>query len=135
MSRQFVVQLPNRPGELAHLAKALCARGVNIIQVHQSTTGDGVSAEIFTDCCDDDTTEVLNGMGFPFVARAGVTVEVEDTSCAFGEVSERLVRAGIIIQGYCVLGRADGMATWAIAVDNEEMAREVLGTTTPEEVA
>jgi hypothetical protein len=127
MSQQFVVQLPNRPGELAHLAKALCARGVNIVQVHQSTAGDLTCAEIYTDCCDDDTREVLHSMGYPFVAGSSLTVQIEDTPCAFGEVSERLAHAGVNIKGCCVLNRANGMATWALSVDREEMARQILG--------
>lgn len=127
MSQQFVVQLPNRPGELAHLAKALCARGVNIVQVHQTTVGDLTCAEIFTDCCDDDTRDVLRGMGYPFVAGTSLTVEIDDTPCALGEVSDRLSHAGVNIKGCCVLGRANGVATWAISVDKEDLAREVLG--------
>jgi hypothetical protein len=127
MSQQFVVQLPNRPGELAHLAKALCARGVNIVQVHQTTAGDQTCAEIFTDCCDDDTREVLHSMGYPFVAGTTVTVEIEDTPCAFGEMSDRLSHAGVHLKGCCVLGRANGVATWALSVDKDDRAREVLG--------
>jgi hypothetical protein len=126
MSQQFVVQLPNRPGELAHLARALCARGVNIVQVHQTTAGDLTSAEIFTDCCDDDTREVLHSMGYPFVAGTSLTVEIEDTPCAFGEMSDRLSHAGVHLKGCCVLGRAKGVATWALSVDNEDRARAVL---------
>ncbi len=135
MSQQFVVQLPNRPGELAHLAKALCARGVNIVQVHQSTAGDLTCAEIFTDCCDDDTREVLHSMGYPFVAGTSVIVEIEDTPCAFGEVSDRLTHAGVHLKGCCVLGRANGVATWALSVDREERAREVLGLPARADVA
>ena len=127
MSQQFEVQLPNRPGELAHLARALCARGVNIVQVHQTTAGDLTCAEIYTDCCDDDTKDVLRGMGYPFVVGTAVTVEIEDTPCAFGEVSDRLTRAGVNVKSCCVLGRADGRATWALAVDKEDLARQVLG--------
>ncbi len=127
MSQQFEVQLPNRPGELAHLARALCARGVNIVQVHQTTAGDLTCAEIYTDCCDDDTKDVLRGMGYPFVVGTAVTVEIEDTPCAFGEVSDRLTRAGVNVKSCCVLGRADGQATWALAVDKEDLARQVLG--------
>ena len=89
MGQQFVVQLPNRPGELAHLAKALCARGVNIVQVHQTTVGNLTTAEIFTDCCDDDTTDVLRGMGYPFVAGTSLIVEIEDTPCALGELTSQ----------------------------------------------
>jgi hypothetical protein len=127
MSQQFIVQLPNRPGELAHLAKALCARGVNIVQVHQTTAGDLTTAEIYTDCCDDDTKDVLRGMGFPFVVGTSILVEIEDTPCALGEVSDRLSHSGINIAGCCVIGRANGRATWALSVDKEDQARRVLG--------
>jgi hypothetical protein len=127
MSQQFVVQLPNKPGELAHLAKALCARGVNIVQVHQTTAGNLTTAEIYTDCCDDDTTDVLRGMGYPFVAGSTVLVQVEDTPCAFGEVSDRLSDAGIELKGCCVVARADGQATWALSVADEDLARRALG--------
>ena len=127
MSQQFVVQLPNRPGELAHLAKALCARGVNIVQVHQTTVGSLTTAEIFTNCCDDDTKDVLRGMGYPFVAGTSLIVEIEDTPCALGDVTSKLAHAKVNIKGCCVIGRANGMATWALSVNNEDKAREVLG--------
>ena len=131
MSQQFVVQLPNRPGELAHLARALCARGVNIVQVHQTTAGNLTTAEIFTDCCDEDTTDVLRGMGYPFVAGTSLVVQIEDTPCAFGEVSDRLTLGGVHLKGCCIVGRADGQATWALSVDDEELARRILATTAP----
>jgi len=127
MSHQFVVQLPNRPGELSHLARALCARGVNIVQIQQSTAGDFTSARIFTDCCDDDTKDVLRGMGYPFVAHTNLTVEIEDTPCAFSEINDRLLGADVGLRGCCVIGRANGVATWAFAVDDEARARAVLG--------
>lgn len=133
MGQQFEVQLPNRPGELAHLAKALCVRGVNIVQIQQSTAGDLTCAHIFTDCCDDDTTEVLRSMGYVFVAGSSLMVEIEDTPCAFGEVSDRLGRARVNIKSCCVVCRANGVATWALAVDKEEVAREVLGLPAVEE--
>jgi hypothetical protein len=127
MSQQFVVQLPNRPGELAHLAKALCARGVNLVQVHQTTVGDLTTAEIYTSCCDEDTTEVLRSMGYAFVAGTSLLIEIEDTPCAFGELSDRLTHGGVGIDGCCVVGRANGVATWALKVDQEALARRILG--------
>ena len=127
MSNQFVVQLPNRPGELSHLAKALCARGVNILQIQQSTAGEFTTAQIFTDCCDDDTRDVLRGMGYPFVAGTNLTVEIEDSPCAFSEVNDRLTGAGVGMHGFCIVGRAAGRATWAFAVDDEARARAILG--------
>ena len=127
MGQQFVVQLPNRPGELAHLARALCARGVNIVQVHQTTVGNLTTAEIYTNCCDDDTTDVLRSMGYPFVAGTSLIVEIEDNPCALGDVTTKLARAKVNVKGCCVVDRANGMATWALSVDKEDVAREVLG--------
>jgi hypothetical protein len=135
MSHQFLVQLPNKPGELSHLAKALCARGVNIVQIHQTTAGDLTTAEIYTDCCDEDTMDVLRGMGFPFVTGDSLKVEIEDTPCAFGEVSDQLHKSGVVIKSCCVLDRANGRATWALSVDKAEVARLALGLDPFEEEA
>jgi hypothetical protein len=44
MSRQFVIELDNRPGELAHIAKALAARGVDIRHISTSTSRDRPSS-------------------------------------------------------------------------------------------
>jgi hypothetical protein len=70
-------------------------------------------------------------MGYPFVSGNSVTVEIEDTPCAFGDVSDQLHRAGVNVKSCCVLGRTNGMATWALAVDNEETARHALGLDAP----
>ena len=127
MGQPFVVQMPNRPGELSHLARALCARGVNIVQIQQSTAGNLACALIYTDCCDDDTADVLHSMGYPFVAGTSLRIEIEDTPCAFGEISDRLSHAGVRIKSCCVVGRRNGRAEWSLSVDDEVRAREVLG--------
>jgi hypothetical protein len=66
-------------------------------------------------------------MGYPFVAGSSLIVQIEDTPCALGEVSDRLSHAGVNIEGCCVLNRANGLATWALSVDREEVARQILG--------
>jgi hypothetical protein len=126
MSQPFVVQLPNRPGELAHLAKALCARGVNLIQIQGSTAGDLACALIYTD--DDKATgEVLRGMGYSFVAGSTLIVEIEDTPCALGDLTDRLTAGGVTLKGCCIIGRRDGCAEWSLSLDDETKAREILG--------
>jgi hypothetical protein len=74
-------------------------------------------------------------MGYPFVTGSSVKVEIEDTPCAFGEVSDLLTGAGIALKGCCVIDRANGRATWALSVDKEDMAREVLGLPAPADLA
>jgi hypothetical protein len=66
-------------------------------------------------------------MGYSFVPGSSLTVEIEDTPCAFSEVNDRLHHAGIRLKGCCVVSRGHGVATWALAVDKEDLAREVLG--------
>ena len=66
MQRQFVVQLDNRPGELAHLARALGARGIDISP--HLLRGDGSLACAFMTTAEDDVTRsVLRGLGHEFI--------------------------------------------------------------------
>ena len=127
MGQPFLVEMPNRPGELAHLARALCSRGVGIDRIQSTRAGDMISARIETNCCEDDTRDVLRSMGYSFVVGSTVTITIEDSPCAFGDVSEQLAAAGVTVHDYSVLDRAGGMATWSLTVDNEGLARFVLG--------
>jgi hypothetical protein len=126
MGQPFVVQLPNTPGELAHLARGLCARGVNIVQIQGSTAGDLACALVYTD--DDVATHaVLRSMGYQFVAGATLMVEIEDTPCALGDLTEKLAAGGVNIKGACVIGRREGFAEWSLSVDDDARARAILG--------
>lgn len=126
MGQPFVVQLPNRPGELAHLAKGLCARGVNILQIQGSSAGDLACALIYTDN-DGATGEVLRSMGYSFVTGSTLIVEIEDTPCALGDLTAQLEHGGVALTGCCVIGRREGCAEWSLSVDNEPLARQILG--------
>jgi hypothetical protein len=126
MAQPFVVQLPNRPGELAHLAKGLCARGINLAQIQGSSAGDMACALIYTDD-DKATAEVLHSMGYSFVTGSTLIVEIEDSPCAFGDLTTQLEHGGVALTGCCIIGRRDGCAEWSISVDDEPRARQILG--------
>ena len=126
MGQPFVVQLPNRPGELAHLAKGLCARGVNILQIQGSSAGDLACALIYTDN-DEATGEVLRSMGHSFVTGSTLIVEIEDTPCALGDLTAQLEHGGVSLKGCCLIGKRDGCAEWSLSVDDEAKARAILG--------
>jgi hypothetical protein len=126
MGQPFVVQLPNRPGELAHLAKALCARDINIMQIQGSTAGDLACALLYTDC-DEDTAEVLRSMGYSFVAGTTLILEIEDSPCALGDVTEKLAEGGVNVTGFCKIGVREGFATWSLSTSDEDEARKILG--------
>ncbi len=125
MQRQFVVQLDNRPGELAHLARVLGARGINI--VHISCAGTGSIACAFMTTTDDDATRsVLRGLGHDFIEGTNVVVDVEDRPGGLADVAERLARAGVNILGTLIVGRREGVVEMAFAVDDEAKARAAL---------
>ena len=125
MARQFVVQLPNRPGELAHLARALGARGVNI--EHISCVAAGPTSCVFvTTGADDTTRRLLAGMGVPFIEGETIVVDVEDRPGGLADVTERLAAAGVNIVGTLIVGRRDGIVEMAFGVDDPARARAAL---------
>jgi len=126
MAQPFVIQLDNRPGELAHLARALATRGISIRHLAGSSAGKQMAAMLETD--DDQVTrEVLQSMGMPFVEGDTLVVEVEDRPGALADFSERLGRAGVNITGILVAGCHDGMCEFQFSVDDEQTARDELG--------
>lgn len=130
MGRQFVIQLPNRPGELAHLARALGARGINIH--HISCAGTGPLACAFMSSSDDEATrEVLRGLGHDFIEGAAIVVDVQDRPGGLADVAEKLADAGVNIVGTLCVGRRPGYLEMAFAVDDEAKARAALGVAGP----
>lgn len=126
MARQFVVQLENRPGELAHLARAFAARGINIH--HVACVGAGPLACMFVTTDDDaGARKVLYGLGHEFIEGQPIMVEVADRPGGLAEVSEKLAAAGVNITGVLPVGRLPGVVEMAFCVDDEEKAREALG--------
>ena len=126
MARQFVIQLDNRPGELAHLAKALAARGIDI--AHISCVGAGpLSCAFMTTSDDDATREVLRGLGHDFIEGETIYVDVADEPGGLAAVAERLGEAHVNILGTLIVGRRPGLVEMAFAVDSAERARAALG--------
>ena len=121
MQRQFVVQLDNRPGELAHLARSMAARGVNI--THISCAGTGSVACAFMTTADDAARDVLRGLGHDFIEGGTVVVDVLDQPGGLADVTERLAAAGVNVLGTMCIGRREGVLEMAFAVDDEELAR------------
>jgi predicted amino acid-binding ACT domain protein len=98
MARQFVVQLENRPGELAHLTRALAASRIDIRNIASVTAGSLASAFIATSD-DDATREVLRGLGHLFIEGECVGVNVDDRPGCLADVSERLAKVGVTSSG------------------------------------
>lgn len=134
MTRQFVIQLENRPGELAHLARALAARGIGI--QHIACVGAGpLTCAVMTASDADATRTVLQGLGHDFIEGRAIVVEVEDRPGGLADVVERLARAGVNILGTLTVGRRSGIVEVAFTVDDEGRARQALDLRQPVGVA
>jgi hypothetical protein len=125
MGRQFVVQLDNRPGELAHLARALGSRGINITHISCAGTGT-IACAFMTTEKEDETREVLRGLGHDYLEGSMIVVDVMDQPGGLADVTERLAKAGVNILGTLTVGRRAGVMETAFTVDDEEKARAAL---------
>jgi hypothetical protein len=126
MGVQFTVQIPNRPGELAHLARALAARGVNIEHIAGGGAGAIGYATLTTD--DDTVTQaVLRQTGYQFVQGESIQVLLEDRPGALAELTERLGAAGIDIHGLLKCGARGDHVELTVTVDDPAAARRALG--------
>jgi hypothetical protein len=124
--KHFVVEMVNRPGELAHLARALAARGINISHIAAGGAGRTAFANLETDKF-EETRRVLSGMGYDFLAGDTLVVEVEDEPGAFARLTGELAEAGVNIEGVMTASRCRGKVDIAITVDDVEKAEAVLG--------
>lgn len=128
MSTQFVIELDNRPGELAHIAKALAARGVDVR--HISSAGAGDCACAFVSTTDPEGMRiVLDGLGHAYIEGAPVLVELPDEPGAFAGAAAKLAEAGVKIYGSLIVGHRPGKVEIAFSVDDEAKACAALGVT------
>jgi hypothetical protein len=126
MAAQFVIQLENRPGALAGLARALAERGIDIREISGGGAGDHGYA-VLTTSDDAATRTVLRAGGFPFVEGETLIVEVEDRPGGLAFVAEKLAVAGVDIRGVLFVGRSAGKVETAFSVDDVARARRALG--------
>lgn len=125
MERQFVIQLENRPGELAAVARALAGRGINIRAITCAGVGSLASCTLVADD-DEATRQVLRGLGHPYIEGDNLTVEVADRPGGLAEVIDRWAAVGVNVLGTVMVGRHAGVVRMAFAVDDVEKARAAL---------
>jgi hypothetical protein len=125
MSKQFVVQLKNRPGALADLAERLAARGVDLKAIGGGSMGD--SGHVILTTADDPTTRaVLEEDGYQFIEGDSILAEVDDRPGGMARIARALADAGVNIYGHLFLGRWGDRAMFTFVVDKPDIARPIL---------
>jgi hypothetical protein len=121
----FLIELPNKTGELARVTEAIAAKGVNITGVSGSTCGTSGSVAILT--ADDATTRAaLKDAKFAFREVEATQVPIGNIPGALAKVTRRLADAGVNIEALLPTGMQGNEVTVAFVTSDPAKARSTL---------
>jgi hypothetical protein len=121
----FIVDLKNKPAELAKLTEAIAKQGIDITGFTGATCGDTGTAALATD--DEPTTRrVLTEGQWKFRTIELVEASLAPKPGSLAEVTRRLAQAGVNIEAAFPTGMTGGNVQIAFATDNPAKAREAL---------
>ena len=124
----FIVDLKNKPSELAKVAEAIAQKGVDITGFSGATCGDSGTLALTTDN-EVVTQRVLTDGGWKFR-----TIELVETSLAnkpgvLAETARRLANAGVNIEAAFPTSMSGSTAHIVFATDNPAKAKQALRET------
>jgi hypothetical protein len=122
----FIVDLKNKPGELASIAEAIAGQGVNITGFTGATCGESGSVALITND-EAATRRALTDGGWAHRPVELVTAGLADKPGSLGMVTRKLANAGVNIEAAIPTGMSGGNVHIAFATDNPTKAREALG--------
>ncbi|MDQ1324455.1 MAG: hypothetical protein QG587_1791 [Chloroflexota bacterium] len=125
MPRQFVVQVTNKPGQMALLAEQLADAGVDLRAIGGGGLGE-LGHFIMTTADDVRARQVLEDGGWTFLEGESLLAEVDDKPGGMARIARELSDAGVNVLGHLFLGRWSDRATFAFIVDDPDKARPIL---------
>jgi hypothetical protein len=120
---EFSVNMVNRPGQLATLARELGAAGVNIETLAAFSTGPEAYVKLVVDN-DDSARIVLKNAGVPFEERRIVSATLDDQPGALAQMAEALAATGVNIDAMYLIHAGEEGMRFALAVDDPDRATE-----------
>ncbi len=124
--KQLSVYAENRPGILASVAALLGNAGINIESITtEAFGGRGVIRIITRDT--ESAKGILRKGGFVVEETSVLVVSMQDKPGQLGRVASRLAGAGVNIENIYLLSKRNEQSIFAMKVDNEARAREVIG--------
>jgi hypothetical protein len=123
--KEFRLSLPNQPGELAKVAEALGQSGINLLAIAGIGAATPVLALVTEQ--EDQTRNVLQGLGISFQEEELLTVKVPDRPGELGKMARKLGDAQVNIDSIYLLSKAAGEAELAFTVSDLAQAKQLLG--------
>lgn len=122
---QLDVELPDRPGELAKLARILGDSEINIDAISAESSGGRSYVSMIVNQ-PVQARDTLMKHGYPCSSRTVLVVRIEDRPGALAQLSRKLGDAGVDILSMIHLGTVSGHAQLAIGVDSLDKARALV---------
>ncbi len=122
---EFSVNMANRPGQLATLARELGAAGVNIETLAAVSSGPEASVKLVVNN-DETARRVLKDAGLHFEERRIVSAVLHDQPGALAQMTEALAATGVNIEAMYLLHASPEGLHFAVAVDDPDKARDHL---------
>ena len=122
----FIVDLKNKPSELARVTEAIAQKGIDITAFSGSTCGDSATLALVTND-EAGTHRVLTDGQWKFRTVETIAASVVNRPGALAELARKLGKAGVNIEAAFPTGMTGGNVQIAFATDNPKKAREALG--------
>jgi len=124
--REISLSLPNRPGALAGVARALAKERINLAAVSvDSSSGKGRVRLIVSD--PDRATALLSRAGHQVEVREMLAIRLEDRAGRFLRVLDVLAREKVNIQSVAILVAREGnQSLVALSTNDLPRARKIL---------
>ena len=126
MNTTFIVDLKNKPGELAKVTEAIAQKRINITAFSGSTCRDSGALALVTDN-EADTRQVLTEGQWTYKTIELVEASVADKPGSLAEVTRRLANAGVNVEAAFPVGMTGGEVHIGFATDNPSKAKQALG--------
>jgi hypothetical protein len=121
----FLVELENKPGELARVTEAIAAKGIDINGVSGSTCGSTGSVALMTDN-DDATRMALKEAGVTFREMEAVQAPIATAPGSLAKACRRLADAGVNLEALMPTGMEGDQVTVAFITGDAAKARSTL---------
>jgi hypothetical protein len=124
--KEISLRLPNRPGQIARIARLLAEQRINIAAITLDSTGARSSVRLIPDRPDRAVT-ILEDAGFTVDLHDTIVVELEDRAGSFLKVLDILAASKVNVESIAILVAREGSNSLvAIATDDIARARRVL---------
>jgi hypothetical protein len=124
--KEISLRLPNRPGQIARIARLLAEQRINIAAITLDSTGARSSVRLIPDRPDRAVT-ILEDAGFTVDLHDTIVVELEDRAGSFLKVLDILAASKVNVESIAILGaRVGSNSLVASPTDDIARARRVL---------